>query len=184
MKKKSLLIALIVLVFGTTACTKKERNSVDAIPIIGNNYEFELIGDVADAYFLAFLELYNYQSGITNGEYMAVDVTVIDEKYREKLIEYFERFSEENDVTLLLKTYFELVEEGYYKDYIVNGIVTDCVFEEGVFIRFNSYVGSEELLNVEVSMNQSGHSAVGMRFIVRKIDGKWEITDITDEWIA
>ena len=129
----------------------------------------------SNAYFVAFRTLYDTDTALNSGNYLALDLSNVMLTDTEPLISLVQDFCDDNGYILLLDTREGLKEKGY---------ITTLSFTDGFLFTFEDVELKSNSLVTRVTKWSTMTGAVGAEYKIKKASAAWEITEITSQWIS
>lgn len=182
--KISMLLTMILLSVAITGCSAEKTIVTTETPSASPAVFETATSDnpkVAErnhavAYFLIFEDIYETDPGLNSDmEYLAIDLSRVKADDTESIVEIFETYCSDNNLSLLLDTYDGLVEKGYIKD---------SFFEKGLLISFDDQSFSDTEVVTDASKWRSGLGADGATYTATLKKDVWEISNVTNRWIS
>ena len=129
----------------------------------------------SNAYFVAFKALYDTDTALNSGKYLALDLSNVMLTDTEPLISLMQGFCDDNGYILMLDTREGLKAKGY---------ITALEFSDGFLITFEDVELKNNSLITKVAKWRTITGAVGAEYTVKKNSASWEITEISSQWIS
>lgn len=165
MKKRLLTIIPIILCISLcfVSCTAFSEADPDSIE------------GQAHAYYAIVQKLYEEDTALNRGEYLAVDLCKVKLEDTTAIITLLQDFCDDKGYILLQDDFDGLEEKGY---------IRDLYFEDGFLITFADIELTESKLVTDAMKWRSGLAAIGAEYTVKKRNGTWTVTETANSWIS